>query len=529
VSRGRLVVHGHFYQPFRADPFSGEVPPEPSAAPFHDWNSRIDAECYRPNAERRTLARISFDLGPTLGTWMSAKAPRSLRGFVGADRGQASVDGSSRLTGHGATEGAAPSIASRRVAPAEATDEAGARPRSGGPLHPAPGTAYGNAMAQSFHHSILPLLSAADRRTEIRWGLRDFEVRFGRRAVGLWLPETAVDLATLRYLVDEGIRYTILAPWQAAESHLETRRPYRVDLGDGRAIVVAFYDAGLSASVSFEPAATADADRFARERVAARLAGTPFDDGEPGLVVIATDGELYGHHQQFRDLFLQRLVSPAADGTDRGFDVVELAGALLGPPIESLRPMRIVERTSWSCHHGVARWSSECPDAHDGRWKGPLRSAFERLAAGVDAVTADLFRGLPGAPDPTEARDAYVEVVLDIETDRAFAERWLGTAATNDALAMRTFLELLEAQRWRLAMFASDGWFWDDPVRLETRQVLRCAARAARLVDALAGTRLEASLVADLGLFTSPAEGIDGAGIYRRALAEVGQPPEAGA
>jgi hypothetical protein len=537
VSRGRLVVHGHFYQPFRADPFSGEVPPEPSAAPFSDWNARIDAECYRPNAERRTLARISFDLGPTLGTWMAAKAPRSLRGFMSADRGKVSNGAIRPAARRGAARLADMSAAAVAGPAAKAATAATAAPpaspiavATGDPdRSPPPGTVYGNAMAQSFHHSILPLLSAADRRSEIRWGLRDFEVRFGRKAVGLWLPETAVDLATLRFLADEGVRYTILAPWQAAESHLETRRPYRIDLGDGRDIVVAFYDAGLSASVSFEPAATADADRFARERVAARLGGTPFDDGEPGLVIIATDGELYGHHQQFRDLFLQRLVSPAPDEADRGFDVVELAGALLGPPIESLRAMGIVERTSWSCHHGVARWSSECPDALDGRWKGPLRSAFERLAAGLDAVTADLFRDLPGAPDPVEARDSYVDVVLGIETEHAFAERWLGPAApATRTVAERTFLGLLEAQRWRLAMFASDGWFWDDPVRLETRQVLRCAARAVRLVDALAGTRLEAALVADLALFTSPAEGVDGAAIYRRALAEVGQPPPTG-
>ncbi|MBA2374354.1 MAG: DUF3536 domain-containing protein [Chloroflexi bacterium] len=479
MSRGRLVVHGHFYQPARIDPFSGHVPPEPSAAPYHDWTARIDAECYRPNAERGTLGSISFDLGPTLAGWMATNAPRSLRGFVEADR-----------------------VSS---------------------------TAFGNAMAQSFHHSILPLLSAADRRTEIRWGLRDFETRFGRRALGLWLPETAVDIATLRCLADEGIQYTILAPWQAAEAHLETRRPYRVELGDGRTIAVAFFDAGLSSAVSFEPAVTADADRFARERVAARLGGTPFDDGQLGLVVIATDGELYGHHQQFRDLFLQRLVAPSSGEPDRGFDVVALADALLEPPIGSLRPMRILERTSWSCHHGIARWSAECPDALDGRWKGPLRSALERLAAGIDAVTAAALRGLPGTPDLAGARDEYVDVVLGREPATAFAERWLGTSADVtpevDPEAAQLFLDLLEAQRWRLAMFASDGWFWDDPVRLETRQVLRCAARAARIVDARAGTRLEGAFVSDLALFSSPAEGIDGAMIYRRALEEIGQPP----
>jgi hypothetical protein len=472
VSRGRLAVHAHFYQPHRADPFTGQVPVEPSAAPFRDWNARIEAECYRPNAQRGTLRHISYDLGPTLASWMEEAAPATYRGFVAGDR--------------------------------------------------PPGVERGNAMAQGFHHSILPLASAAERRTEIRWGLRDFLHRFGRPAEGLWLPETAVDLATLRDLAEEGVRYTILAPWQAAESHLETRRPYRVELGGGRTIVVAFYDAGLSAAVSFEPAATADADRFARERIAARLAGMPLPTGEPGLVVVATDGELYGHHQQFRDLFLQRLVAPADDTPDRGFDVVELATALVDTPDEPFRTVRIVERTSWSCHHGVARWSAECADAHDGRWKGPLRAAFERLAGGIDALTAQRFASLPAAPDPWAARDAFIEVVLGIEPPAAFAARWLGDAAP--AADRRAFLDLLEAQRWRLAMFASDGWYWDDPMRPETRQVMRAAARSARIVDGAEGTRLERALCADLALFVSPGHGLDGGAIYRQALSEVGQP-----
>jgi hypothetical protein len=472
VSRGRLAVHAHFYQPHRADPFTGQVPVEPTAAPFRDWNARIEAECYRPNAERGTLRYISYDLGPTLASWMEGAAPTTYRGFVAGDR--------------------------------------------------PPGVERGNAMAQGFHHSILPLASAADRRTEIRWGLRDFLHRFGRAAEGLWLPETAVDLATLRDLAEEGVRYTILAPWQAAEPHLDNRRPYRVELGGGRTIVLAFYDAGLSSAVSFEPAATADADRFARERIAARLAGSPLPTDEPGLVVIATDGELYGHHQQFRDLFLQRLVAPAEADPDRGFDVVELAPALVDTPDHPFRTVRIVERTSWSCHHGVARWSAECADAHDGSWKGPLRAAFERLAGGIDALTARRFASLPAAPDPWAARDAYIEVVLGVEPPAAFAARWLGDAAP--AADRRAFLDLLEAQRWRLAMFASDGWYWDDPMRPETRQVMRAAARAARIVDGLESTRLERALCADLALFGSPGHGLDGGAIYRQALSEIGQP-----
>jgi hypothetical protein len=477
VTRGRLAVHAHFYQPSRADPFTGQVPPDPAAAPFRDWNTRIAAECYRPNAERGNLGHISWDLGPTLADWLAAEEPATYERFIAADR------------------------------PADRDTSI--------PFD------RGNAMAGAYHHSILPLAAAHDRRTEIRWGLRDFERRFGRRAEGLWLPETAVDMPTLRALADEGVRYTILAPWQADDSHLDTRRPYRVGLGGGRSIVVVFYDGILSPAVSFEPAVTADADRFAG-RVLTRLAGTPYPDGTPGLVLIATDGELYGHHQQFRDLFLQRLVAPRSDAANPGFDIVDLASALDEPLDRPFRPTRIHERTSWSCHHGVARWSAECADAADGRWKSPLRAALERLAAGIDALTEAACLAMPREPDPWAARDAYIDVIAGAEPPAAFAARHMGDRAP--AADRRRFLELMEAQRWRLAMFASDGWYWDDPVRAETRQVLRAAARAARLTQGAAGPPLERRLVADLALFTSPSARLDGSEIYRGALRDIGQP-----
>ena len=475
MSRGRLVVHGHFYQPSRADPFSGRVPADPSAAPAHDWTARVSAECYRPNAEVGNLGHLSWDLGPTLARWLEDGDPIAYRGFLEGDRGV-------------------------------------------------------NGLAQPFHHTILPLASAADRQVEIRWGLRDFEWRFGRPAVGLWLPEGAVDMATLRLLAEHGIRHTILAPWQAGEPHVETRRPYRVDLGGDRSIVVALYDGDLSGAVSFEPKATADADRFIGEGIEPRLASGSLPDDEPPLVVLATDGELYGHHQPFRELFLERLFQPVSDGTPRAFDVVPLAVALAEPAGRPFRTIPIAERTSWSCHHGVLRWSGECPCAADGRWKGPLRAALERLAAAIDVITSQVVERLAGSTDPWAARDAYVDVVIGA-TDRAtFAQRWLGgttgaAASDRETSEAEAFLAVMEAQRWRLAMFASDGWFWDDPARPETAAVLRAAARAVRLVDELAQTGLERRLVADLALFTSPGHHIDGAEIYRRALAEIGQPP----
>ncbi len=474
MTRGRLAVHAHFYQPARLDPFTGQQPHEPAAAPFPDWNTRIDAECYRPNVERGNVARISYDIGPTLATWLARHDPGTYEGFIAADMGP--------------------------------DDE---------PI-------AGNAMAQAYHHSILPLASLLDRRTEIRWGVRDFQLRFGRPPLGIWLPETAVDLPTLRVCAASGIRYTILAPWQAAEPHLDTRHPFRVSLGDGQSIVVVFYDSTLSGAVSFDPTATADADRFARERVLARLAGAADPDGDAPLAVIATDGELYGHHQQFRDLFLEHLVNPGPTEPDRGFDLVDLAGVLDEPLDRPFRLARIEERTSWSCHHGVARWSAECPDAVDGRWKAPLRAAFERLAAAIDTVCEAWAARRTRPIDFWAARDAYVDVIFGAEPAPAFSAWWLGDDAGHDE--RDRFLDLLEAQRWRLAMFASDGWFWDDPIRPETRQCLRSAARAVRLVDRVAGTALEDRLLGDLELFTSPSRRLDGATIYRQALDEVGQP-----
>jgi len=473
VSRGHLVVHGHFYQPSRIDPFGGGMLAEPSAAPAHDWTARISAECYRPNAELGNFGRMSWDLGPTLAGWLEHGDPVAYRGFVDGDAGI-------------------------------------------------------NGLAQPYHHTILPLASAADRRTEIAWGLRDFAWRFGRPATGVWLPEGAVDLATLRLVAERGIRHTILAPWQVADPQVETRRPYRVDVGDGLEIIIALYDGGLSAAISFEPRATADADAFATERIAPRLAPGSLPDDEPALIVIATDGELYGHHQPFRDRFLERLLdgagAAAGGGTGHCFEVVSLADALAEPSRAAVRTTRIVDASSWSCHHGILRWDGECPCAPDGRWKGPLRAALERLAAGIDVVTERVAAGWPAGTDVWAARDAYVDVVIGAAEPEEFAARWLGgSPAPRDAA---TFLAIMEAQRWRLAMFASDGWFWDDPARPETAGVLRAAARAARLLEATTtgAAGLERRLVADLALFSSPGHGIDGAEIYRLALDAVGQP-----
>jgi hypothetical protein len=467
MSRPALVVHGHFYQPPRLDPFSGVTPRDSTAAPAHDWNERISGDCYRPNAELGNLAAISWDLGPTLAGWMDRGDPIAYRGFVEGDGGQ-------------------------------------------------------NGMAQPFHHAILPLASAADRITEVRWGIRDFEVRFGRRPVGMWLPETAMDRATLRLLADEGIGYTILAPWQvlgAATS--DPRRPVHVDLGDGRSIVAVRYDGPLSAAVSFDPGSTVDADAFVAESVepAIEAAQQHVDTGAPPLLVIATDGELYGHHQLGREHFLARLIGRTAP-SDLPYDRPALGEAIAHASAGGLSTAEVRERTSWSCPHGIARWTADCGCVRDGSWKGPLRSAFERLAGGVDTATDQLVRALPGSPDPSLLRDAWVDVVLGVTDSARFAADRLPDSTP---VYRHILTRAMEAQRWRLAMFASCAWFWEGPDRIETAGAFRAAVRAARLIDELAGTDLERRLVADLRLIEI--DGFDGVALLDAALRAVGAQP----
>ena len=476
-----MAIHGHFYQPDRRDPFSGDVPPDPAAGPSGNWNERITADCYRPNAEVGNFGRIGWDLGPALARWLREAHPDVYASIVAQEDGN-------------------------------------------------------NGMALPWHHPILPLASARDRRTEIRWGLRDFELRHGHPAAGLWLPETAVDMLTLRIAAEEGVRYTILAPWQAGVDHgLDLRRPYRVELGAGHSLVVVFYDGALSGEISFDPGATVDAPRFVREAIAPRLA-TPLADGSPGLVLIASDGELYGHHQEFREYFLRHVTQDGAGHSrERGVEVAPLGTLLARPPASAVPIMTIRERTSWSCHHGVARWCAECADAADGRWKQPLRAGLDRLAAQIDAVCA--IEAAELGVDLWAARDAYVEVAGGFVepgeiVERALAESPAGVPRAAARLARGADAaarlgRLLAAQSSRLAMFASDAWFWDDPTRPETAQALRFAAHAVRLVDRRPGCPLERDLVADLAALRAPAGGPDGAALYRAALRQVDQPEPA--
>src|SRR5262245_42498871 len=243
-----LCVYGHFYQPPREDPFTQQVPHEPGAGHYDNFNEKITAECYRPNATAGAFERISFDLGPTLANWLAAHHPDVHQRIIDADRRH--------------------------------------RERYG----------VGNALAQAYNHTILPLATPHDKRTQIHWGLTDFAQRFGHPAEGMWLAETAVDLETLDVVAQAGVRYTVLAPWQAAEP-VDPTQPYLTRLPSGREIIVFFYNAPLSGAVSFDHDATSNADRFASSSLLRQLDAAKHERHAPQLITIASDGELYGHHQ----------------------------------------------------------------------------------------------------------------------------------------------------------------------------------------------------------------------------------------
>ncbi len=456
-----LCVHGHFYQPPRQDPFSNNIPPETEAAPFANFNEKITAECYKPNAEHGNFELVNFNVGPTLADWLAEAHPGVHNRIVEADRRAARQ--------HGA----------------------------------------GAAMAQAYNHTILPLATTRDKRTQILWGMRDFERRFGRVAEGMWLAETAVDLETLKILRELGVRYTVLAPWQSAEP-VDTTEPYFIRLPGGDTITVFFYNGPLSGLVSFDAEATSDADRFAHHELAAHLNQDKLARGEDQLVLIATDGELYGHHKPWRDLFLRRLTREAAPAA--GYEVTTLDRYLRDHP--PTREARLSAPSSWSCHHGVARWSDGCACVPgDSSWKRPLRNAFDNLRLRLDALyereTASALR------DPWAARDAYLDLRNGWATP---AEFWSGMGRRGRRPMLRRqetrALRLLEAQYYGQAIYTSCGWFFEDLDRIEPRNDIAFARRAISLAWQATGEDLQESFLRDLAHTRSELTGRTGADLY---------------
>lgn len=437
-----LVVHGHFYQPPRENPWTEELSRETSAGPFHDWNDRIDAESYRPNGVARVFddrgrvvdivnnySNFSFNIGPTLLSWLQVHDVETYERMLEAD------------------------------------------------------AVGGGGIAQGWGHIILPLANDRDLRTQVRWGLADFAHRFGRVAEGMWLPEGAVDERVLAVLVEEGVRFTILAPgqarrvrplgvengaWTEVDGQVDTSRPYRwVHPSDhNRGVDIVFYEGDLSHAIAFELGSLSS--RTLLERVGSR---------PNGLVTIAADGETFGHHHRWGERLAAHALS--VEAPEQSVLVTNIAAYL-----RSVRPDTEVEVSlgSWSCAHGVGRWQEDCgcstggPEEWNQRWRTPLRAALDGLRDRLGEIFER--RGRAVLIDPWVARDAYLDVFLRMVGHENFAARHV----RGDPVVAFT---LLEAQRNAMAMYTSCGWFFNDIAGLETIQILRYAARVMDLLGEL--------------------------------------------
>ncbi len=486
-----VAVHGHFYQPPRENPWLEAIEVQDAAHPWHDWNERIAVECYAPNTAARRVGagnrildivnnyeKISFNVGPTLFSWLERHRPDVYAKILDADRASRAARG-----GHG------------------------------------------NAIAQVYSHAIMPLCSRRDKVTQVRWGLEDFRHRFGRQPEGMWLAETAADGESLEVLAEAGLRFTILAPhqarrirplgadaWDDARDPVDPSRAYLWRGRDRASLALFFYDAPISHAIAFEGA-------LARgEVLAERLrAGFEASRGWPQLVHCATDGESYGHHTKFGDMAL----AAALEEIERaGFATLVNYGQYLAahPPTHEAE---IHDNSSWSCPHGVERWRADCGCRRRGdwrqRWRGPLRAALDWLRDQVDLLFEHRARAL--LKDPWEARDDYIRVLLDrsreVQADY-FARH--ARRPLDDAERVKA-IHLLEMQRQRLLMYTSCGWFFDEISELEAVQVLKYAAMAVQYVRSLGGGALEDEFVRRLARAPSnvPEFG-DGAGVYRRLV-----------
>ncbi len=472
-----ICIHGHFYQPPRENAWLEAVEVQDSAHPYHDWNRRITVECYATNVYSRILdhagriekivnnyEKISFNFGPTLLAWMQSHAPGVYEAILEADK--RSVE---RYSGHG------------------------------------------SALAQAYNHMIMPLANSRDKYTQIRWGIEDFTHRFGRAPEGMWLPETAVDLETLKILAELGISFTILSPYQAARARsqddtdwkdvsdgtIDPKVPYVQKLEGGAGMTLFFYDGPISRAVAFE-GLLKNGEGFAE-----RLASGFVDPKTPQLLHIATDGESYGHHFPHGDMALAYALHFIESR-----DLAQLTN--YGEFLEKHPPtheVQIKEDTSWSCPHGVGRWYSDCgcnSGAHPGwhqRWRGPLREALDwlrdELAQGYEKAAGEYLK------DPWKARDHYISVILDRSPESIegfMTEHCRRARSPADNVRI---LKLLEIQRHAMLMYTSCGWFFDEISGIETVQIIQYAGRALQLHQDVLGADLESGFLERLSLAES--------------------------
>ena len=487
-----LCIHGHFYQPPRENPWIEEIEVQDSAAPYHDWNERIAIECYRPNTAARIVdaknritgiinnySKMSFNIGPTLLSWLRKKLPDTYNQIIKADK----------------------------VSKENNND-------------------HGNAIAQVYNHMIMPLASHQDKVTQVKWGIKDFLYHFGRMPEGMWLAETAVDTETLAVMAEEGIKFTILSPYQALKTRLtpndewtdvsggkvDTTRPYRCNLPNGKEIYLFFYDGNLARGVAFE--------KFLSDsHVLVNAIRNAFPENvDPCLVNYATDGESYGHHFRFGEMALAAAFHLLEK--EKEIKITNYANYLELFPVQA--EAQIIERSSWSCAHGVERWRDDCgcnlgghPDWNQ-KWRRPLRDGLDRLRDQLAEFYVEKMS--PFTSDPWEVRNRYINVLLNPDYKAIFFKDNFGEVLSEKD--MNLILQLLEMQRCSMLMFTSCGWFFDEISGIETIQILRYAARAIQLAMSIgAPSYIEDDLLKTLEQAPSNLpKYVNGLGVYNQEV-----------
>ena len=468
-----LTIHGHFYQPPRENPWLESIEVQDSAAPYHDWNERIAKECYSPNSASRIVDNrnriidivnnykyMSFNFGPTLLSWIENFAPLTYERIIKAD-----IESVQEHNGHG------------------------------------------NAMAQVYNHMIMPLSNERDKQTQVKWGIRDFEYRYGRKPEGMWLAETAADDDTLRVLVENDIKFTVLSPYQADKfrensngewidvswGNIDPARAYRyyIKSAPNKYIDLFFYDGAISRSVAFDNLLL-DGNKFSKRLTE----GVSDYRNYPQLVNIATDGESYGHHTKFGDMALSYVLKVKAK--DAGFQLTNYAEFLEKFPPKA--EVTIKQPSSWSCSHGVGRWKEDCGCSTGGKpgwnqkWRKPLRNALDYLRDEL-AIIFEEFGTKYFVVDPWEVRDAYIDVVLnrkEVNILRFQREYFLPELSDEERVKA---MELLEIQRQAMLMYTSCGWFFTELSGIETVQIMKYAARAMQLACRFSEKDLEAKFL----------------------------------
>jgi len=372
-------------------------------------------------------------------------------------------------------------------------------------------------MAQAYNHTILPLASTNDKWTQISWGIEDFKYRYMHKPLGMWLPETAVDLETLDILAQNEIEFTILAPWQAKVKNLDVSQPYWVNCFDGRRIIVFFYQQNLSTRISFDPGATANADLFVNEILLPQFKNGNGNNSKDQLLIIASDGETYGHHHPFRDKFLSSLLNRAVKGQEshKSFPALWLQDH---PPKE---PVEINENTSWSCLHGVKRWSTTCACTLHGEWKQPLREAFNQIAKDIDQVYEEKLTGYE--LDPWQLRHGYIAVINGQISESKYIRKNIPHSLEDEEVV--SIALLLAAQYQRQLMFTSCAWFFDDFDRIEPRNNVKYAAQAVWLTRLATGIDINESAQKWLEPVKSWRTNLSAKTVYDQHVHEIAETP----